>query len=320
MNCPTCDIQANRFGKDRKGNQRYQCPICKRTFIEPQEKVIGDMILSSEKAVACLKQLIEGSSIRSTERITGVHRDTVLRLLVQVGGQCEQLMLDRIHAVSVKDVQCDEIWAFVEQKEKTKVRNGIDDARVGDAYTFIAIERGTKLILAWHLGRRTTPDTEYFTEKLAYATSGHFQVSTDGFPAYREAIDLSLGTRVDFGQIIKSFGKPMDDDHRYSPPEVIELKKVAVFGRPDMAKICTSHVERQNLTVRMQMRRFTRLTNAFSKKWTNLYYALALHFAYYNFCRVHSTLRVTPAMESGLTDHIWTIDELVRESSKAITE
>jgi transposase-like protein/IS1 family transposase len=316
MNCPHCGAQANRFGKDRKGHQRFRCSLCYKTFIEPQEKPIGDMILAQDKAIACTKQLIEGSSIRSTERITSVHRDTVLKLLVQVGGQCEQLMLDQIHGVPAKNVQCDEIWAFVSQKEKTKVRNGIDDARVGDAYTFIAIERDTKLILCWHLGRRTAPDTEIFTEKLAYATSGNFQVNTDGFAAYRDALDLSLSNRVSFAQIIKIFGLPHDGEQRYSPQEVIDIKKTAVFDNPDLSVATTSHVERQNLTVRMQMRRFTRLTNAFSKKWLNLYYALALHFAHYNFCRVHSTLRVTPAMEAGITNHIWTIEELVKESAK----
>lgn len=262
----------------------------------------------------CLNLLVEGNSIRSTERITGVHRDTILALLITVGDRCERLMENRIQGISVRDVQCDEIWGFVLMKEKRKASRGIEDNRLGDAYCFIAIERYTKLILAWHLGRRSMPDTFAFTEKLARATADHnFQISTDGFPAYRDAIVHSLGAKhVDFAQIIKVFGKPSDDDRKYSPPEVIDCEKMVIFGNPDMDQVCTSHIERQNLTARMSMRRMTRLTNAFSKKWLNHKAAYALYFAHYNFCRVHSTLRVTPAMESGLSSHIWTLSELLQ--------
>lgn len=186
----------------------------------------------------------------------------------------------------------------------------------GDAYCFVAIEQNTKLILAWHLGRRTSADTEIFTEKLNHATEGNFQINTDGFAAYKEAISLSLGTRVDFAQIIKVFGKPEGDERRYSPAEVIEMKKTAVIGNPDLEVATTSHIERQNLTIRMAMRRMTRLTNAFSKKWDNLNYSYALHFFYYNFMRLHSTLRVTPAMESKLTDHVWTWEDLLVASAE----
>jgi IS1 family transposase len=175
----------------------------------------------------------------------------------------------------------------------------------------VGIERHTKLVLAWHLGRRNAPDTHAFVEKLDVATSGHFQITTDGFAAYPEAIHLNLGTRVSFAQLIKVYASPRDGEQRYSPPEVINAIPVPRFGRPDRQRISTSHVERQNLTMRMCIRRLTRLTNAFSRKWENLKAALALYFAYYNFCRVHSTLRVTPAIESGLTDHVWSIGELL---------
>ncbi|HYP25537.1 MAG TPA: hypothetical protein VE262_02370 [Blastocatellia bacterium] len=311
MNCQTCNGQTKKAGKDRKGHQRFQCLTCKKTFIEPYDKPLGEMILAEDKALSVLLHLIEGCSVRSTERITGVHRDTILNLLVTVGAKCERLMEERIKGISVTEVQCDELWGYVGMKEKTKKKQGIAGDGIGDAWTFIAIERHTKLILAWHLGRRTVTDTVAFTEKLAHATTGSFQISTDGFAPYKDAVVLSLGAQhVDFAQLVKIYAAT-PDEVRYSPAECIGAKKVAVFGNPDMDKVCTSHVERQNLNVRMAMRRFTRLTNAFSKKWAKLHAALALYFAYFNFCRVHSSLRVTPAMEANLTDHVWSLKELL---------
>lgn len=314
MNCPTCQNEARRFGKDRKGNQRFQCLTCKKTFSEPHAKPLGEMTLSEEKALSVLHHLVEGCSIRSTERITGVEKRTILALLVKIGQKCESLLDEKIQNISVKNVQCDEIWGYVGMKEKTKNRQGRDDENdLGDAYCFIGIEQNTKLILAWHLGRRSVKDTVAFTEKLARATADHnFLVSTDGFTPYRDAIVYSLGAKkVDFGQLIKQYGKIVDDDHRYSAGEVVGIEKHAIYGEPDLDQVCTSHIERQNLTVRMSMRRMTRLTNAFSKKWWNLRCAYALQFAYYNFCRVHKTLRVTPAMEAGITSTVWTLKDLL---------
>ena len=313
MNCPTCSAQAQKFGKDRKGNQRFRCLACNKTFSEPRQKPLGKMILSEDKALMCLKLLVEGNSVRSTERITGVHRDTILDLLVTVGDQCEHLMQAKILGLSVKDVECDEIWGFVGMKQKAKNFRGIDTEELGDAYCFIAIERNTKLVLAWHLGQRTRPHTIIFTEKLARATAGSFQVSTDGFIPYRDAVVYSLGGQyVDFAQIVKVYAANREGEQRYSPAEVVDCVKTPIFGDPDPRRICTSHIERQNLTVRMSMRRMTRLTNAFSKKWINHKAAYALYFAHYNFCRVHSSLRVTPAMEAGITNHIFSLAELLR--------
>ncbi|MBI3662179.1 MAG: IS1 family transposase [Acidobacteria bacterium] len=253
--------------------------------------------------------MIEGLSVRSTERLTGIHRDTILRILQTVGEKCETLLSERICKISVSEVQCDELWGFVGCKEKHKSDESPDT--FGDAYCFVAIERNTKLVLAWHLGRRTSRDTEAFTEKIDAATTGRFQITTDGFSAYPDAISLSLGTRVDFAQLIKVYGSLADGEHRYSPPDVIDAIAVLRIGRPSPRRICTSHIERQNLTMRMCIRRLTRLTNGFSKKWENLKATLALYFAWYNFCRVHQTLRVTPAMQTGLTEHVWTIEELL---------
>jgi transposase-like protein/IS1 family transposase len=314
MTCHNCQIEATRFGKDRKGNQRYRCAKCRKTFQESKEKPLGSMYLPIEKALMCLHLLVEGMSIRSIQRITGVHRDTVLDLLVRVGEKCEQLLDEKIRKVKVKDIQLDEIWSYVEMKQKTKNRKGLDAPTIGDAYTFVAFERDSKLILAWHLGRRTERDTLLFTEKIFAAvdgTEGRIQVSTDGFPAYPDAIAYSLGTRADYAQLIKIYAAPDPTEHRYSPSRVIQALPSPVFGNPDPEKISTSHVERQNLNIRMAMRRFTRLTNAFSKKWENLKAALAFYFAYYNFCRVHSTIRCTPAMEAGITKSVWSLKDLL---------
>ncbi len=224
-------------------------------------------------------------------------------------------MEEKLRNVKVNDIQADEIWAYVGMKEKTKKRKGKDADTLGDAYTFVAFERDSKLILAWHLGRRTERDTLLFTEKIFAAVDGtdnRIQVTTDGFPGYPDAIAYSLGTRADYAQLVKIYGVADDaDERRYSPARVIEAIPRPVFGNPDPEKICTSHVERQNLNIRMAMRRFTRLTNGFSKKWGNLKAALALYFAYYNFCRIHKTIRCTPAMEAGVTKHVWELKDLL---------
>jgi IS1 family transposase len=221
-------------------------------------------------------------------------------------------MKSRIKGVAVRDVEADEIWAFCKMKKMTKLHKEITDPKVGDAYTFVGIERNTKLILAWHLGDRDTPNTEAFTEKLHRATSGQFQITTDGLASYPDAIAYSLGTRVDYAQLIKVYAHgDREGEQKYSPPEVVETVSKPLIGSPDPRRICTSIVERSNLSMRTSIRRLTRLTNGFSKKWSNLKAALALYFAYYNFCRIHSSIRCTPAMESGLTSHVWTLRELL---------
>jgi transposase-like protein/IS1 family transposase len=322
MTCHNCQTQAVKIGKDRQGNQRFRCQKCRKSFVDAPEKPLGGMYLPLDKAEMCLRLLVEGNSIRSTERVTGVNRNTILDLLVLVGEKCERLLNDKIRGLSVSDVQADEMWGFVGMKEKTKKRKrviskifdvvGPDDS-LGDAYTFVAIERNTKLVLAWHLGRRTSGDTEQFTEKLYNATSGNFQLTTDGFAAYVPAVEYSLGTRVDFAQLIKIYEQPEQGggERRYSPPRVVETIRKTIIGQPEEGRICTSHVERQNLTMRMMMRRLTRLTNGFSKKWENLKAALALHFAYYNFCRIHKTIRCTPAMEAGIAKSVWELKDLL---------
>jgi len=312
MNCQTCNSATKKFGKDRNGLQRYRCLSCKKTFLEPHERLLGTMILAEDKAISVLQHLVEGCSIRSTSRITGVHIRTILDLLTLVGERCERLMESRIKGLRVLEVQCDEQWQYIGMKQKTKHRKGIEDETVCDSWVFTAIERNTKVMLAWHLGKRTEADTIAFTEKLAHATSGSFQVTTDGFKPSQHAIVLSLGAQhVDFAQLVKVYTNSPERETRYSPAECAGTRKIAIYGNPDMERVSTSHIERHNLSTRMSSRRYTRLSNAFSKKWSMHYAALALWYAYYNFCRVHSSLRVTPAMQAKLTDHVWELRELL---------
>ena len=259
-----------------------------------------------------LRLLLEGNSLSSTERITDLDRNTITKLLLLAGEKCEKLMGRVIVNVPVKDVECDEIWGFVQKKEGHKSPEEAHDESIGDAYCFVAIERSTKLVLNFALGRRSKATTDVFIEGLRHATSSqNFQITTDGFAPYVKAISDTLADRVDFAQLIKVYRAASEGEGRYSPAEVASTEVVPVLGNPDPARICTSIVERQNLTIRMQMRRLTRLTNGFSKKWENLWAAYCLHFAFYNFCRIHSSLRVTPAMESKLTDHVWELAELL---------
>jgi transposase-like protein/IS1 family transposase len=314
MTCHSCQAACKRFGRHRNGLQRFRCRQCKKTFTEEHEKPLDEMRLAPDRAIAVLQLLLEGMSVRSVERVTGVHRDTILRLLALAGERCQRLMDEKLVDLSVKDVQCDEIWGFVGKKEGHKTAYEAGFAEIGDAYCFIAVERHTKLILTHYLGKRSAPSTEHFVAKLAHATTVFpYQLTTDGFTPYRRAVKRQLPGRVNFAQLVKVYAKPQgpEADHQYSPPKVVKAVPFRVQGFPHPAQICTSHVERQNLSIRMGMRRMTRLTNAFSKKWENLEAAYSLWFAYYNWCRKHQTLGMTPAMRQGLTDHQWTVGELV---------
>ena len=311
MTCETCNVNCQRFGIHRNGLQRFRCPQCKRTFTEPHRKILDAMYISPEKAALVTRLLLEGNSIRSSERISGLDRTTIARLLILAGERCEKLLADTIQNLHVRDVEADEIWGFVGMKEKAKGNLYKAAGALGDAYTYVALERNSKLILAWHLGKRNRQDTLAFILKLRNATKGKFQLTTDGWPSYPDAVERVFGSEIDYAQLIKVYGAARDGEQRYSPAEVVDVEVVPRAGMPDFERICTSHIERQNLTMRMQIRRLTRLTNAFSKKWENLKAAVALHFAYYNFCRVHSSLRVTPSMEAGLTDHVWELRELL---------
>jgi IS1 family transposase len=313
--CRTCGGPTIGWGKDKHGNPRRYCKGCKLSFGIIPPRPLGAMRISPEQATLCLSLLTEGSSIRSTERITGVHRDTIMRLLVVAGAKAETVLDTLVRGVEVNDVQADEIWGFVAMKEKTKNRKKIDDPKIGDAYTFVGIERTSKLVLAHHLGRRTSEDADVFSSKLSTAVStDRFQMSTDGFDGYPAPLENHLGAQIDYGMIIKIFSgsaNRLDGARRYSPPSIIGVEKLVVSGNPEESLICTSHIERQNLTMRMQLRRLTRLTNGFSKKWKNLKAALALHFWNYNFCWMHSSIRMTPAMKAGIAKKPLRVADLI---------
>ena len=311
MTCKECNLNCQRFGKHRNGLSRFRCPQCKRTYTEPHEQFLGGMQIPQEKALLAAQLLVEGNSLKSTQRITGMDVNTIMKLLVQIGEKCEKIMGKHVRNVQVQDIECDEIWAFIGKKEGHKQDGDPDE--FGDCYCFVGVERNSKLVLNFALGKRDQKTTDVFIEGLrdAIAPTGRFQITTDGFVPYISAITTTLGHRVDFARLIKVYGAPRDGEAKYSPAEVKSVEVVPVIGNPIRKRICTSIVERQNLTIRMQMRRLTRLTNAFSKKFDNLWAAYCLHFAYYNFCRIHKSLRVTPAMEAGITDHVWDLSELL---------
>jgi IS1 family transposase len=265
-----------------------------------------------DKAVRVLELLTEGMSVSAVERVTGGHHTTILSLLVQVGERCQRFAIERVRNVRVRDVQADELWSFIQKKEGHKWPHEYDDDTIGDSYTFVGIERNTKLVLCWLVGRRTAIHTEDFISRLRYATAdSDFQLTTDDFQPYGNAVDTGLSDRADYAHFIKVYRSPREGEARYSPAEVVDTEVVPVMGHPDPKRICTSHVERQNLTMRMQIRRLTRLTNGFSKTLRNHKAAIALYFCWYNYCRPHRSLRTTPAMAAELTDHIWTIRELI---------
>lgn len=307
--CPQCSGIVRRYGKDKFGQQRYRCNPCAKTFIVDKKP----MRLQKAKAILCLKLLVEGNSIRSTERISEVHRGTILHLIEVIGERCKKVMGEQIQNIPLQYVQADEIWGFVGKKEGYKRKEEKKNPQLGDAYTFVGIEAKTKLVLCYELGRRDIKTATRFMEKLKNTSGGRFPLTTDGMKAYIEAVEETFGIEIDFAQLVKFYkpDKSRQMERRYSPGDFISAVKTPIMRDPGSDKIKTSHVERQNLTMRMSMRRLTRLTNAHSKKWKNLEKALAIHFAFYNFCRVHQTLRVTPAMEAKITDHVWTLEELV---------
>jgi IS1 family transposase len=262
------------------------------------------------KRAQIINLLVEGSSLRAASRIADVSINTVTKLLVEVGKACQDFHYSTVMHLQSKLVQCDEIWSFVYAKEKNVPEEM--KGQVGDVWTWTALDSDSKLIISWLVGDRSANTAEIFMKDVASRLANRVQITTDGHHAYLTAVDKAFETPVDFAQLIKIYGEPTGNDKRYSPAECTGTKKNVIMGRPDMKRVSTSHVERQNLTMRMHMRRFTRLTNAFSKKVENHCHAIALHFVFYNFVKVHKTLRVTPAMEAGLAKRPMSIEDIVK--------
>jgi len=267
--------------------------------------------LSAEKKLAVISGLVEGNSIRSISRMTNVDRNTINSLLLRTGEVCAAILDKQMRELPCRRLQCDEIWTYVAKKER-HVRDH-DPAEFGDQWVYVALDADTKLIPAYFVGKRSSENTQVFMRELWKRIGDHrIQLTTDAYIFYTKAVEQSFGGDADYAQLKKLFGDyGQHGNERYSPSPITEVISRTISGTPDPAHVSTSYVERQNLTIRMQMRRFTRLTNAFSKRLANLKAACALHFAHYNFCRVHSSLRVTPAMAAGISSRIWDLGELI---------
>ncbi len=274
--------------------------------------------LSVDRQSQIVKVLCEGNSIRSTARITNTAINTVVNLLRDVGAACAKYQDEHLRNLPCRRIQCDEVWSFCYAKEKNVTEELQGQFGYGDVWTWTAICADTKLVPSWLVGNRNSVFARIFINDLANRLSHRVQLPTDGHKSYLEAIEGAFGSNIDYAMLVKLYGPEPEREKRYSPAKCLGAESNVVQGNPDRKYISTSYAERQNLTMRMSMRRFTRLTNAFSKKVENLEYAVALHFMHYNFARIHKTLTplrslgVTPAMAAGISDHIWTIEEIVR--------
>lgn len=266
--------------------------------------------LSRIKRAQVIAALVEGSSIRSTVRMTGVSMMTVLKLLREVGEVCRRYQDEQFRKLTCKRIQVDEIWSFCRAKARNVPEEHKNEFGWGDVWTWVAIDADTKLVPSWLIGNRSTVCATEFIADLKGRLAHRVQLTSDGHRPYLEAMEAAFGDEVDYAVLQKIYG-PVSEQNRYSPPQCIGIRLDMVRGNPDRAHVSTSYIERQNLTMRMQMRRFTRLTNGFSKKIENHAAAIALHYMAYNFVKIHKTLRVTPAMAAGVTDHVWEMEEIV---------
>lgn len=269
--------------------------------------------LDNKRRAQVVAALVEGNSIRATVRMTGVAKNTIVKLLADLGMACAEYQDKAFHNLKCKRIQCDEIWSFVGAKQKNVPVERKGEWGIGDVWTWVALDTETKLVPCWMVGPRNTDAAMEFIHDLASRLSNKVQLTTDGHKPYLEAVESAFGADIDYAQLIKIYGKSKakNDEIRYSPAECIGCKTKVISGHPKFAHVSTSYIERQNLTMRMGMRRFTRLTNGFSKKVENHAHAIALHYMYYNFCRIHKTLRYTPAMAAGVTSKLWAIEDII---------
>ena len=268
-------------------------------------------ILSKEKQTQIINALVEGCSVRATGRLVGVEHKTVLRVLLRAGERCHKLLDERMRNLKARLIQVDELHSFCFVRQKNLDPKRHDEIAMGEQYLFIAMDSETKLVPSFVVGKRTAANAYYLMKDLESRLATRTQLTTDGFSPYVNAVDDTFGTNVDYAMLVKIYSGDEAERERYSPSDIVDTRAVSVMGKPKPEFISTSHIERQNLTVRMQLRRFTRLTNGFSKKLENMKAAISLYFAWYNFCRVHSSLRVTPAMASGLTTEVWPLASLL---------
>ena len=266
--------------------------------------------LSNADRTRVLSALVEGNSIRATSRMMDVSKPTILKLLADMGKVCAAYHDEHVRGLKSKRVQCDEIWSFVYAKDKNAMSEEKAAGTAGDVWTWTALDADSKLMITWQVGRRDSETGIPFMRDLASRVSERIQLTTDSFAAYRPLVGDAFHGDVDYAMLVKVFSTPKGAPGRYSPGDCCGTKRQVIRGNPDHNHISTSYVERQNLTMRMGMRRFTRLTNGFSKKVENHMHAIALHFMYYNFGRIHKTLRITPAMAAGVSDHVWTLEEI----------
>jgi transposase-like protein/IS1 family transposase len=311
MTCIKCQHgTAKRFGTyGPRHIQRYRCNSCRATFTESRPKSLGRHTLDAGKAVQVVTMLCEGMSVRAISRVTGVHKRTILSLLLTVGEKSRRMFDTRIRNVRPRFVQADELWTFVHTKEHRLFPG--DPREWGDAYVWMAIDSETKLVLSYLTAKRDALSAYEFVCDLSGRVRGRFQITTDGLRGYVPAIEEYFGADVDFAQLVKVYGAPDGEGPDwYAPSQVRATVPMPISGNPHPARISTSHIERANLSMRTHLRRFTRLSLGFSKSLSHLKAAVHLYMAFFNFCRVHLSLRITPAMQAGITDHIWTVQEL----------
>lgn len=314
MTCRKCEHgTAKRFGFTKARAARWRCKACGTTFTEPRQNPLGGHTTNMDDVAKVFTLLTEGMSIRAVSRVTGIHKTTILSLLKTVGAKCARLFDAKVQNIRPRFVQADELWTFVQKKQK-RLKFG-DPIECGDQYVWIGIDSETKAVLSYYVGKRDAVSAYEFIGALSrrMAEQHRCQITTDGLEGYVQAIEEHFGADVDFARLVKQYAHPRTDGPDWFRPSshVVAAIPTPLIGDPDFKRISTSHIERANLTVRMHLRRFTRLTNGFSKKLDNLKAAVNVFVVWYNFCRVHQTLQVTPAMEAGLADHIWTIHELL---------
>lgn len=266
--------------------------------------------LNNKERSQILHMLVEGNSLRATARMADVSRNTVDKLIQDVGSACLKYQDEHLRNLPCERIQCDEIWSFVYSKDKNVPADKRDQFSYGDVWTWTAIDAETKLVPCWHVDNRGYRAAKLFVDDLKSRLTSRVQLTTDGHRAYLQAVEDAFGADIDYAMLIKIYGADPEPEVRYSPAKCIDTETRVVTGDPNINHVSTSYVERQNLTMRMSMRRFTRLTNAFSKKVENHMHAISLHFVYYNFGRIHQSLRVTPAMEAGISDHVWSLEEI----------